>query len=53
MNDVSFVIKPKKRVIVASFLELNMPFIFQSQMVQRLFRNYFKHIDNCIRIKLI
>ena len=49
---VSFNIKVKKRLKVASWLERNVPFIFESKNIQQVFRNHFKKIENCVKINL-
>ena len=49
-----FTIKFRKRLMIAGWLERNLPSIFETENVQKEFVKYFrKNIDNCVRIKLI
>lgn len=49
-----FTIKLRKRLMIAGWLERNLPSIFEIENVQKEFVKYFrKNIDNCVRIKLI
>ena len=52
-TNVTFNIRTRKRLKLASWLEKNVSFIFESNKFQEMFNNYFKgSIDRCVKIKL-